>query len=129
MDYLLVRSLHIGCVIISLSLFAIRGLLMLAGSGAYRNVFFRYAPHVVDTMLFTTALMLTTILHQYPFQQPWLTAKVLGLIAYIVLGSLALRPGQARPRRLVMLAAAMLTAAYIVSVARSHSPWGALSWL
>ena len=34
------------------------------------------------------ALMLVTILHQYPFVQSWLTVKVLLLVVYIVLGML-----------------------------------------
>ena len=47
----------------------------------------RYLSYTIDTVLLTAALMLVTILHQYPFVQAWLTVKVLLLVVYVVLGS------------------------------------------
>ena len=63
----------------------------------------RYLPHAVDTVLLTTALMLTTVIHQYPFSTGWLTAKVVLLVAYIVLGSIALKRGRTRRIRIAAL--------------------------
>ena len=73
-------------------------------------------------MLLTAALMLVTILHQYPFVHGWLTAKVLGLLAYIVLGSIALRRGRTRAVRAAAFAGALLAAGYVVAVALAKDP-------
>jgi uncharacterized membrane protein SirB2 len=122
--YLPLRHLHIACAILSISLFVLRGALMLAESPWQRNLAMRYLPHAVDTVLLTSALMLTTIVHQYPFANGWLTAKVVLLTAYIVLGSIALKRGRTRRVRVAALAAALLAVAFLVSVARAHHPLG-----
>jgi uncharacterized membrane protein SirB2 len=122
--YLPLRHLHIACAILSISLFVLRGALMLAESPWQRNLAMRYLPHAVDTVLLTSALMLTTIVHQYPFANGWLTAKVVLLTAYIVLGSIALKRGRTRRVRVAALVAALLAVAFLVSVARAHHPLG-----
>lgn len=122
--YLPLRHLHIGCAILSIALFVLRGGLMLAESRWQTNIVLRYLPHAVDTVLLTSALMLTTIIHQYPFANGWLTAKVVLLTAYVVLGSIALKRGRTRSVRIAALAAALLTVAFLVSVARAHHPFG-----
>lgn len=115
--YLLVKSVHVGCAVASLAGFAARGLLMLRGSPWLEAKFVRVAPHVVDTVLLATALWLSWTIGQYPFVHGWVTAKVFALIAYIVLGSLALRRGRTRTVRAAALGGALVAAAYIVGVA------------
>jgi len=122
--YVPLRHLHIACAILSISLFALRGALMLAGSPWQRNLVLRYLPHAVDTALLASALVLTTIVHQYPFADGWLTVKVLLLAVYIVLGSVALKRGRSRRIRAAALAGALLAVAFLVSVARAHHPLG-----
>ena len=122
--YLPLRQLHIACAILSISLFVLRGLLMLAESAWQRKAALRYLPHIVDTVLLTSALMLTTIVHQYPFANGWLTAKVALLSVYIVLGSIALKRGRTRRLRIAALAGALLAVGFLVSVARNHHPLG-----
>jgi len=97
---------------------------MLAGSPLQRARVLRVLPHVVDTMLLASALWLVSVLHLPFFQVPWLMAKVAGLIAYIALGSLALRPGRSRPVRVASFVAALVTVGWIVSVAIRHDPLG-----
>ena len=79
---------------------------------------------VGDHRLVGSAITLAWMSGQYPFVQGWLTAKVLGLLAYIGLGMLALKPGRPPGARLVAFLAALTTFAYIVSVALSKSPFG-----
>jgi uncharacterized membrane protein SirB2 len=92
-------------------------------------------PHVVDTVLLLSAVGMLFVLHLSPFALPWLRAKVVGLAAYIALGALALRPARsaaaARPGIVTPVAwiAALGVFAYIVSVAVTKSPRGALAWL
>jgi uncharacterized membrane protein SirB2 len=127
--YLILRSVHIGCAILTITLFVLRGTLMLANSPWQQNVVLRYLPHAVDTVLLTTALMLTTVIHQYPFGAGWLTTKVVLLAVYIVLGSIALKRGRTRRIRAVALVAALGTIGLLVSVARTHHPLGILAGL
>ncbi|MDQ1241871.1 MAG: hypothetical protein QG601_2428 [Pseudomonadota bacterium] len=122
--YLLLRHAHIGCAILTIALFVLRGGLMLAESHWQRNIVLRYLPHVVDTVLLTTALMLTTVIHQYPFSTGWVTMKVVLLVVYIVLGSIALKRGRTKRIRTVALVAALLTIGFLVTVARTHHPLG-----
>jgi len=122
--YLVLRNLHIGCAIATIALFVLRGLLMLADSPRRHGPVLRYLPHVVDTVLLTTALMLTTVIRQYPFATDWLTAKVVLLVVYIVLGSIALNHGRTRAIRVAAFAAALATIGFLVSVARVHHPLG-----
>src|SRR3954462_1675333 len=67
-----IKLVHVGAVIASGSLFALRGTLMLARSPLANHAALRYLSYAIDTTLLTAALMLVTILHQYPFVQAWL---------------------------------------------------------
>jgi uncharacterized membrane protein SirB2 len=122
--YLPLRHLHIGCAVLSIALFVLRGALMLADSPWQRHLVLRYLPHAVDTVLLMSALVLTTVVRQYPFANGWLTAKVVLLTVYVGLGSIALRRWRTRRVRIVALAGALLAVAFLVSVARAHHPLG-----
>lgn len=124
MLYLLLKHLHITCVTLSGLGFVGRGVLMLRGSSWLHSRFVRTAPHVVDTLLLSSALALTVVIGQYPFSASWLTAKFFGLLLYIFLGTLALKRGPTARVRASCFALALLTFAYIVSVALRHNPAG-----
>ena len=120
MTYLLVKHLHITCAVLSGSFFLLRGVWMLLESDALQRRWVKVVPHVVDTVLLTSALVMVFWSAQYPFVQPWLTAKVLALLAYIVLGTIALKHGQTKATRTAALVAALAVFAYIVLVALSR---------
>jgi len=123
--YLAVRWLHVGCAALTIAGFAGRGVLMLRGSALLEHRFVRVAPHVVDTVLLASAVWLAWFLGQVPFVHGWITAKVLALLAYIVLGSIALKRGRTKGIRAGAFAAALAAAAYLVAVAltRDATPW------
>ena len=122
--YLQILWTHVGCVIASGSLFFMRGCMMLAGLPAANHVALRRISVAVDSLLLAAAIALTTIIHQYPFVQAWLTVKVILLVVYIVLGVFALRRGRTRAIRAGFFAAAMIVFLFIVTVARTHAPIG-----
>ena len=126
--YLIAKYVHVACVGLSLAGFAARGALMLADSPLLRGRFARVAPHVVDTLLLGSAIWLAAILGQYPFVHGWLTAKLLGLFAYIALGAVALRHGRTRAIRAAAFAGALCAAGYILAVALVRDPRGPLLW-
>jgi uncharacterized membrane protein SirB2 len=124
-----IRWVHIAAVLTSGALFALRGAAMLAGARWYMAAPLRYLSYTVDTVLLTAALMLATILHQYPFVHGWLTTKVLLLFVYVVLGSYALKRGSTRALRARSYVAALMVYAFIISVARAHDPRGVFAML
>jgi uncharacterized membrane protein SirB2 len=127
--YLQIKWVHVWAVILSGSLFALRGALTLAGSRLAQHPVPRYLSFAIDTVLLTAALMLTTIVQQYPFVQGWLTVKVLLLVVYIVLGTIALKRGRTRRQCAIAYVAALAVFAFIASVARTHDPLGGLAAL
>jgi len=122
--YLGLRQAHITFAIVSVSIFALRGLLMVADSRHANSAWLKYPSYTVDTLLLTAALMLTTVIHQYPFQASWLTTKVGLLVVYVVLGSVALKRGRTRGIRIGAFVAALLTVGFLFTVARAHHPLG-----
>jgi uncharacterized membrane protein SirB2 len=120
--FYLLRSLHIFLVISTYSLFVLRGMWSLTGSAIMQKRWVGIVPHVVDTLLLSVALMLAYTLHQYPFVDTWLTAKVAGLLVYVVLGFIALHPRYPKTLRWSAWLAAQVAFAYIVRVAISHNP-------
>ena len=119
-----IKAVHVGAVIASGSLFAVRGGLMLGRSALANHATLRYLSYAIDTTLLTAALMLVTILHQYPFVQGWLTAKVLLLVVYIVLGSYALKRARTRRGQIACFFAAISIFLIIASIAKAHHPLG-----
>lgn len=122
-----IKWVHVAAVIASGSLFGLRGAGTLAGAGWPMFAPLRYLSYTIDTVLLTAALMLATLLHQYPFVHGWLTAKVLLLVGYILLGSYALKRGRTRAARAWCFVAAILLYVFIASVARAHHPLGAFA--
>jgi len=123
--YWLLKSIHLLSLSLSISLFAIRGVWMVARPERLARRWVRIVPHVIDTVLLLSAIGLMLLLRQYPFVHDWLTAKLVALIAYIVLGSIALKYGPTRRIRVIAFAAALMVFAYIVGVALNHHP---LAW-
>ena len=128
--YLQLRHVHITLAILSVSIFTLRGLLMLVQSRHVQSPWLKYPSYTVDTLLLTAAAMLMTVIHQYPFQTGWLTMKVALLVVYVGLGTVALKRGRTQGIRAAAFAAALLTVGFLYTVARAHHPLGILTrWL
>lgn len=121
--YVAVKHLHVTTVYITIAFFIIRGLWMMAAPAMLERRWVRVLPHVNDTVLLVSGVTLAVILSQYPFVHGWLTAKVLGLVVYIVLGTIALRRGRTRAVRIIAFIGALLAVGYIFQVARWHHPF------
>ncbi len=117
MSYLAVKHLHVTCAALSILLFFVRGMWMFADSGMLQKRWVRVVPHVIDTVLLVSALILVFWSAQYPFVQSWLTAKLIGLVVYIALGMVALKRGRTKVVRGAAFLGALAVFAYIVKVA------------
>ena len=104
-------------VLLTIISFVVRGIWMITGSPLLNTHAARTFPHVNDTLLLVSAISTAAVLGQYPFVNAWLTAKVLGLIAYILLGAVALTYGPTRKIRITAYIGALLSFTYVVYVA------------
>ena len=128
MSYASIKILHLGCVVLSYSLFFMRGLWVLRASPVMQQRWVKIAPHIIDTLLLGSAIALAVLLGISPFAAPWLMAKIIALLLYIVLGSIAIKRGKTRRMKLVAWLAAQTVFFYIVCTALTHDPlpWRAL---
>lgn len=111
------KYVHITCAILSGSGYLIRGLWMMHDSPWLHKKWVRVLPHIIDTTLLVSAILLTLQIQQYPFVQDWLTAKVLALVAYIVIGAIGLKYGKTKKIRVTAWVTALAVFLYIVLVA------------
>jgi uncharacterized membrane protein SirB2 len=122
--YLAVKHIHIACVVLSIAGFCLRGLLLMRRSALMERRWMRIVPHMNDVVLLVAAITLTVLIGQYPFFDAWLTAKVFGLIAYIILGALALQAGRKASLRVAAGIGSVAVFGWIVSVALTKNPLG-----
>jgi uncharacterized membrane protein SirB2 len=121
-----IRLVHIAAVLASGGIFLVRGLAVFAAAPRLVVALLRYLSYSADTVLLTAALMLMTIVQQYPFVHHWLTVKVLLLVVYLGLGVLAFSVVHKPAARIGLWLAGLAVFGFIYSVARAHHPLGAL---
>lgn len=126
MDYLFIKNMHVGMAYLSITLFIFRSVLSVSGSSLLQHKALKIAPHIIDTLLLIFAILLTIILQQYPFVNGWLTAKLIALFAYIIVGTIAIKRGKTAVIRFWASIFAIAIFAYIYGAAKAHN---ALSWL
>ena len=127
--YLQIKAVHIAAVLASGGLFALRGAGVLAGGRWAMAAPLRYLSYTIDTVLLTAALMLLTALKLNPFAVPWLSVKLVLLVVYVVLGTLALKRARSPRGRAICYAAALACFGFMYFVARAHHPLGILQGL
>ena len=123
MGYLAVKHAHLTFAALSFAGFLLRAWWMWRDSLLLQHRLTRTIPHVNDSLLLAAGAWLAFLLHQYPGNSPWLTAKLAALILYIVLGSIALKRGKTRRIRALALSGSVLVFAYIAAVALTRNPW------
>ncbi len=86
----------------------------------------KISPHVIDSLLLASAIVLTIQISQYPFVDAWLTSKVLALLAYIVAGNIALKRGRSKKIRIVAGIVSILIFLFMINVAVTKNAMGFL---
>jgi len=122
----MIKSLHMVTGVVTISGFVLRGYWMMTQSDKLQLKVIRIVPHIVDTLFLLSGIALVSTLHINVFSESWLLAKFAGLIAYIVLGTFAIKRGATLQIRIIAFVAALAVFAYIVGVALAKSP---ASWL
>ena len=127
--YSVIKASHIGLVYSSGSLFAVRGAGVLLGAAAPMSLPVRVVSQIIDTALLLAAILLVITLSINPLTTSWLLVKLILLVAYIALGTLALRRASTRRGKGLAFVAALACFVMMISIARSHDPLGLLRWL
>lgn len=122
MSYAVLKLIHVCSVIVSYALFFLRGVWLMQDSEKLRQRWVKILPHIVDTILLTSAIVLAMTIQQNPLENSWLTAKIAGLLLYICLGMIAIRFGKTRRTKIMAWIAAQCVFIYIVLVALTKSP-------
>ena len=119
-----IKSAHVALVVLSGSLFTLRGAAVWAGRIWPMTKTLRAASVLIDTLLLAAGGTLWFLLSLQPLRDAWLGSKLLLLVLYVVLGTLALKRRSARA-----YVAAIACFGFMVSIALAHHPLGILKAL
>ncbi|MCG6656883.1 SirB2 family protein [Halomonas campisalis] len=124
--YLLIKHLHMTTAGLSLALFILRAWWSVREAPALQRRWVKVLPHLNDTLLLTLGVVLMTLLSMWPHQHPWLAAKIVALLLYIGLGTVAIKRGATPVIRGAAALAAVAVFLYMLGAAVHSDP---LSWL
>ncbi len=124
--YQAIKLIHIGTALLTVGGFLLRGFWMLRSSPLLEQKAARILPHIIDTLFLLSGVVLVVQLGGNVMIQPWMLVKVAALVAYIILGTIALRRGKTLQIRATAFVAALAVFAYAYGVAIARSP---ASWL
>jgi len=116
-----IKLIHVLCAYMTGAGFLLRGVLTLLHHPNARHRVAKTLPHLVDTCLFFSGLVMMVSWSLWPAQQPWLMAKLLALLLYIAFGMLMLRWGNTAFRRWAGFIGGLLVYLFIVATAHSKS--------
>lgn len=122
MSYSAIKHLHVTSAVLSILFFVVRAYWSVSGSGWLQARFVKIAPHVIDTILLVCGIWLATVIGLHD----WIIAKIIALVFYIGVGTIAIKRGRSPQMRALAAIVAVLIFFYIVGVALRHHP---LSWL
>lgn len=125
-SYPLIKTVHLLSIALSLALFAARWLGVLAQADWAMHRSTRVATVAIDTVLLGAGVALWVLGGWHPWHSPWLGAKLLALVAYVLLGSWALKRARSRSGHLWFGLLALGVAGHMVGIALHHHPAG---WL
>lgn len=125
MAYGFIRDLHVTFVVITGLFFFVRAVASVLGAGWLQQRWARTLPHFVDTLLLILGVWMLVRLGLWPTELPWLTAKLIALVLYILFGAWAIKRARTRWGRVVCAVLALLVFGYMVLVALTKSvvPW------
>ena len=124
-----IKFIHLFAVSTTIILFILRYVWMMVDSPLLQKKWVKVLPHIVDSVLLVSAIVLAIQISQYPLVHAWLSAKVFALLIYIVLGSIALKRGKTKGIRVAAGILAITTFTYMLSVATTKSALGFLLYL
>jgi uncharacterized membrane protein SirB2 len=120
--YEMVKHLHLTTIVLSVVLFLFRFVLNILQSPMLQKRWLKILPHIVDTLLLVSAATLCLLLKQYPLVDAWVTEKLIALVMYVFMVTLALKLGHNSFMRGMGLLGALSWITYAGMVALSKQP-------
>lgn len=128
-SYAALKYAHMACAGLSIVVFALRGLAVLAGWSVGNHAYAKQLAIAADTCLLVFGIWLVLLLGLNPVVVPWLGLKLVLLVVYIVLGLYALKKASSWRGKLWCYLGALATVIWIFGIARAHHPLGWLKLL
>ena len=127
MSYMALKHAHMMFALISIVLFMLRAWIAVPSPARIKSKVLKVLPHIIDTLLLILGVWLAVMMKYNPMgNSPWLAAKIIGVVLYIIVGTIAIKRGKTARQRLIATLAAIVIFAYIYGAAMTKSP---LSWL
>lgn len=117
MSYVLIKNIHMFCAALTALGFCLRGVWMMTESAMLQKKLVKVLPHIIDTALLISAITLVVMSGQYPWVAAWVGIKIALLVAYIVLGTFALKRGKTKQMRIVFFAVSVAVLLALFAVA------------
>ena len=117
----MIKLIHMSTAFISITFFMVRGFWVFNNAEMMNKKWVKIVPHINDTILLVTAIILAVGIQQYPFTHDWLTAKFIALLLYIVFGTLALKRAKELKNKMVFFILSLLIFSYIIGVALTRT--------
>ncbi|MYL23428.1 regulator SirB [Halomonas alkaliantarctica] len=121
----MLKHLHISMAYLSLLFFIVRAVWAVRETPMLQARWVKVVPHVIDTALLTFGVLLAITLNFWPLPG-WLSAKLVALILYIALGTMAIKRAKTPAMRAGFALAAVVVFIYMLGAAIQRTP---LSWL
>jgi len=120
---MLIKLVHVSCALLSITGFLGRSFLKFTQAKSLQQRWLKVTPHVIDTLLLASGVVLVILTRQYPFVATWITAKLLTLVLYIVFGLYTFRFAKTRIQLGGGFIGACLSFSYIIAVAFTRQAW------
>lgn len=118
--YLALKHLHLTLIAIAFALFLLRSFWLMTNSPLLQKKLFKILPHPINLIMILSGFAVAHAAN-YPLSSPWIVAKLVALVIFVILGLLTFKQ-TTKPRQLLFFSAALLTFVYIVSVAVTKLP-------
>lgn len=115
--YMLIKTIHMSTAMLTALGFVLRGIWMMNESAMLQKKLVKVLPHIIDTVLLVTAIILVVMSGQYPWVAAWVGIKIVLLVAYVVLGTFALKRGKTKQQRTLFFAISVLILLALFAVA------------
>lgn len=115
--YTIIKHIHMSAAGLSLVGFLLRGYWVFTNNALLQAKPSKILPHIIDSILLVAAIALLVLSALNPFVVNWITAKIVLLVAYVILGTIALKRGKTKKVRVFAFVAALISVLAIFAIA------------
>lgn len=114
---MIIKFVHIACVFLTFCSFSLRCYWVFTDSPVLQRKATKIIPHIIDTVLLASGVLIAVNLYEEFYRQPWLLNKFVAVIVYIILGSIVINYGKTKTVRKLTCIGAYGVFFYIIAIA------------